>query len=130
MACILFVDDDPFTLETLAKAMEVFGHQALLASTGEEGLEIAAGQSPDLIFSDMSLPDMDGLTLVKALKESAATAQIPVMILSASPEIDAVEVAKAAGATAYLNKPIRLQNLLNIIDEFTAKGEEPPVSAT
>ena len=129
MARILFVDDDPFTLETLAKAVEVFGHHALLANTGEEGLEIAVGQSPDLIFCDMFLPDMDGLKLVKALNGSATTAQIPVLILSASPAIDAAELVKAAGATAYLTKPIHLQDLLNIIEEFTAKKANPPALA-
>lgn len=129
MARILFVDDDPFSLETLAKAVEVFGHHALIANTGKECLDIASGQSPDLIFCDMSLPDMDGLKLVEELKGSTATAQIPVLILSASPAMDAVELAKAAGATAYLNKPIHLQNLLSIIEEFSTKEAKPPALA-
>lgn len=119
MARILFVDDDPFTLETLTKAVEVFGHQAMSAHSGEDGLEIAAAQSPDLIFTDLRLPDMDGLTLVSKLQNQAETANIPVLVLSASPVLDAVERAKAAGAREYLNKPIRLQALLDIIQQYT-----------
>lgn len=121
MARILFVDDDPLTLETLTKAVEVFGHQAFLATTGKEGLAIAGEQSPDLIFTDMSLQDMDGLALVAALKSNQATAAIPVFILSASPVLDAVDLAKAAGAATYLNKPIRLQTLMDIIQEYTTR---------
>lgn len=121
MARVLFVDDDPFTLETLTKAVEVFGHQALSAHNGREGLDLAAGESPDLIFTDMRLPDMDGLTLVTELKAQPETAQIPVLVLSASPVLDAVERAKAAGARDYLNKPIRLQALLDIIQQYTTK---------
>lgn len=119
MARILFVDDDPFTLETLTKAVEVFGHQALSAHNGEDGLEMAATLSPDLIFTDLRLPDMDGLTLVSKLHEHTDTAHIPVLVLSASPVLDAVERAKAAGAREYLNKPIRLQALLDIIQHYT-----------
>lgn len=121
MARILFIDDDPLTLETLTKAVEVFGHQAFLASTGKEGLAIAHEQLPDLVFTDMSLQDMDGLAVVTALKSDPKTAAIPVLILSASPVLDAMELAKQAGAAAYINKPIRLQNLLDTIQEHTAR---------
>ncbi|MGB9673827.1 MAG: response regulator [Anaerolineales bacterium] len=120
MARILFVDDDPFTLETLTKAVEVFGHHALLADNGEAGLRLAETQSPDIIFTDMRLPDMDGLTFVEKLQKQPQTAQIPVLVLSASPSLDAVEMAKAAGAKEYINKPIRLQALLDIIQKYTS----------
>jgi CheY-like chemotaxis protein len=125
MACILFIDDDPFTLETLTKAVQVLGHQALLANTGQEGLDIAANQLPDLIFTDMSLPDMDGLTLVTKLKSMPAVASIPVLVLSASPVLDAIELAKKAGAADYLTKPIRLQILLEVIERYTKPDQQP-----
>lgn len=121
MARILFVDDDPFTLETLTQAVEVFGHQALLADNGKTGLNLAVEQSPDLIFTDMRLPDMDGLTFVQKLQNHPQTAPIPVLVLSASPVLDAVEMAKAAGARDYINKPIRLQALLDIIQKYTTQ---------
>ncbi len=119
MAKILFIDDDPFTLETLMKAVGVFGHQAILAATGSEGLEMALTEKPDLIFTDMRLPDMDGLALIAGLKEKPETVGIPVMILSASPVLDAVDKAKAAGAQMYIEKPLRLQTLNEIIHQYT-----------
>ena len=120
MARILFVDDDPYTLETLTKAVQIFGHQALLAGNGEQALALALQELPDLIMTDMRLPDMDGLSLVKRIKEETLLAQIPVVMLSASPEIDIAEVAQLAGAKAFVNKPIRLQALLDVIARYTS----------
>jgi len=120
MARILFVDDDPFTLETLTKAVQIFGHQALLASNGAQALEVALREIPDLIMTDMRLPDMDGLSLVKCFKKEINLTQIPVVMLSASPEIDVAEIAQSAGVKAFVNKPIRLQALLDVIARYTS----------
>ncbi|MCS6906327.1 MAG: response regulator [Anaerolineales bacterium] len=117
MARILFIDDDPMTLETLSKAVEILGHQALQAHTAGEGLELARQQSPDLIFTDLRLPDMEGLALIGRLHDDPSTASIPVLVLSASPALDEIERAQAAGAQGYLHKPIRLQTLLDLIQK-------------
>ncbi|HJW90878.1 MAG TPA: response regulator [Anaerolineales bacterium] len=118
MARILFVDDDPFTLETLQKSVQLFGHLALLANSGAQALAMATKDPPDLIMTDMRLPDMDGLTLVNQLKQDPSTAGIAVVILSASPELDAAELTQAAGARDYLLKPVRLQTLKEIIERY------------
>ena len=120
MAHILFVDDDPYTLLTLTKAAQVLGHEAFAASNGQEALALATEQTPDLIFTDMRLSNSEGTTLVRQLKEQENTADIPIFILSASPTEDAAKRAEAAGAIAYLHKPIRLQTLLDIIEEYTS----------
>ena len=119
MATILFVDDDPFTLETLKKSVLLFGHEAVLASSGGEALTLAATRSPDLILTDMRLPDMDGLTLVKQLKQDAITKDIAVVVLSASAEMDIAELARAAGAKDFLSKPVRLNTLQEVIQRYT-----------
>jgi CheY-like chemotaxis protein len=120
MARVLFIDDDPFTLETLSRAAAVLGHEAITATTGEEALRLASEQSPDLIFSDLRLPDYEGIDLLQQLKSQENTANIPMYILSASPAVDAVERTHAVGAEAYLNKPIRLQTLMEIIQGHIA----------
>jgi CheY-like chemotaxis protein len=122
MARILFVDDDPFTLETLNKSVQIFGHQAILASSGKQGLDMARSQTPDLIMLDMMLPDMDGLTILKNLRHTPSTAPIPVVVLSASPEVDFEEVSKAAGADNVLNKPVRLQALQDVIQRYVVNS--------
>jgi CheY-like chemotaxis protein len=119
MARVLFVDDDPDTLITLKRAIELFGHSASLASSGAEALQAVRAAAPDLIFVDMNLPDMSGLTLVEQLKSELALAG-PIYMLSAGPEIDLIEKAKAAGAAAFLSKPIRLQQLLEVVNGISA----------
>jgi two-component system response regulator RpaA len=119
MARILFIDDDPMTLETLKRSIELFGHTAILASSGEQAQALLIEQSPDLIMTDMNLPDTDGLSLVKQFKADPQASQIPVIVLSASPEIDATEISLAAGAEEFLTKPIRLDTLQSVIDRYT-----------
>lgn len=119
MARILFVDDDPLTLETLKRSAEIFGHEAVLASSGEQVQTLIDELPPDLIMTDMMLPDTDGLTLVRNLKSNPSAAEIPVVMLSASPEIDASQVALEAGAEEFLAKPIRLQTLQDVIERYT-----------
>jgi CheY-like chemotaxis protein len=121
MAQILFVDDDPLTLETLKRSVELFGHEALLASSGEQAQTLVANHQPDLILTDMMLPDMDGLSLVKTLKNTPSVAEIPVVVLSASPEVDVTEISLAAGAEEFLTKPVRLQTLQDVIQRYTGE---------
>lgn len=121
MAHILFIDDDPFTLETLSRAVELLGHHALVAASGQEAIALVERHHPDLIFVDMSLPDQDGVDVIAALRSQSSAQSVPMFILSASPAIDAFERAQQAGAEAYLDKPIRLQTLLEIINEYGPK---------
>lgn len=121
MARILFVDDDPFTLETLKRSVELFGHQATLANSGTEAATAVADQSFDLILTDMRLPDMDGLSLVKQLKASTIGGDTPIIVLSASPEVDAGELSLAAGAEEFLEKPVRLEKLQEVIKRYTGE---------
>ncbi len=86
MARIMFVDDDPLTLETLKRSVELFEHEAILATSGGEAIKLVTVQIPDLIMTDMNLPDMDGLSLVRQFKENPRVSEIPVVVLSASPE--------------------------------------------
>jgi CheY-like chemotaxis protein len=121
MARILFVDDDPLTLETLKRSVELFGHEPILASSGEQALSLAVNQPPDLIMTDMMLPDMDGLSLVSRLNDDPNLADIPVVVLSASPEVDAADLSLAAGAREFITKPVRLQNLQDVIQRYTGE---------
>jgi CheY-like chemotaxis protein len=97
--------------------VQIFGHQAILATSGEQALSLVSAQSPDLIITDMRLPDMDGLTLLERLRQEPSQA-VPVIMLSASAELDVAKMAEAAGAKAFVNKPVRLQSLLDVIQQY------------
>lgn len=122
MARVLFVDDDPVTLTMLCKIAEIEGHEPLRANSGRTALESAADREPDLIVLDMNMPDMDGLSVLRKLREDAHTEQIPVVVLTAGFELDAAELVLEAGAQAYRNKPLGMDELRAIIQEYAATG--------
>jgi CheY-like chemotaxis protein len=121
MVRILFVDDDPLTLNTYNKAVSINGYEAILANSASEALSLSVDKKPDLIMLDMRMPDMDGFDLLTHLRADENTTDIPVVMLSADPEMELSRLSKAAGAQAYISKPIRLDKLLDIIHEFTSE---------
>jgi CheY-like chemotaxis protein len=104
MACILFVDDDRLTLQLMQRLAGFVGHQALISSSPEQGLQMAKDEKPDLIMVDMFMQDMNGLAFVKALRDCDGAASIPVIVLSAGEGRNDEERALQAGADGYINK--------------------------
>ncbi len=115
MACILFVDDDIFTLETYSRIFSLLGHQTMLSESAEQALEIAQDHNLDLIVVDMRLQGMDGMQFIKKLKANPKTAHIPVVMVSAYSDAYAIQ-AKEVGAVHYLSKPIHPEKLLEFLD--------------
>ncbi|HBX69137.1 MAG TPA: two-component system response regulator [Chloroflexi bacterium] len=119
MARILFVDDDPLTLETYSTIISYFGHEVLLAANGGDALEVAVQESPDMMVLDMNMPDMHGFDLLRKLRKNPLTAHLPAVMVSASPEAFA-DGAIAAGAQEFRSKPVRPDDLLALIEKYTA----------
>ncbi len=115
MARVMFVDDDVDTLEMFKKCVELFGHQAVLAHNPEEALQYAQVQDLDVVFVDLYLCEASGLELVGNLRKICKTARTPVYVLSAGSEYEVAGKLEPAGANAFLQKPVRLQSLLNTI---------------
>ena len=122
MAWILFVDDDPYTLEIYKKAVELFGHHAVVAGMGEDALKLAQEHKPDIIFLDMNMPDMNGFELLERLQKLDATARIPAVMLTASNQFENEDLAEQAGAVAFVQKPIRIDELKNLIEKYASSG--------
>jgi CheY-like chemotaxis protein len=120
MARILFVDDDPLTLETYSHIIGFFGHEVLLVSNAEEAIQTASEELPDLMILDMNLPDLHGFDLLHRLNKNTKTSHIPAIMVSASPDAMA-ESAIKAGAQEFFSKPVLADDLLAIIDKYTSK---------
>lgn len=120
MARILFVDDDPLTLETYGTIISYFGHEVLLASNGEQAIQIALQDSPDMLVLDMNMPDMHGFDLLRKLRKNPATVHLPAVMVSASPDAFA-DSAIAAGAQEFRSKPVRPDDLLELIDQYASQ---------
>jgi two-component system cell cycle response regulator DivK len=121
MACILFIDDDPITLNMLTKVAEFSGHRVITSVSAVEAIKVAASEKPDLIIVDMHMPDMDGLQVLRALRNQEETLNTPTLVLSAGAEVDVHERVRKAGGQAYLQKPLSLKKLLEVIGEYTGK---------
>lgn len=107
MAKILLVDDDPLLVRMYQKKLENDGYTVATATDGEAGLSKVAEFLPDLILLDIMMPKLNGLIVLKKLKENAQTAKIPVIMLTnvGSSDEDA-ERGLELGAVAYLVKAV------------------------
>jgi CheY-like chemotaxis protein len=118
---ILYVEDNLSNLEVVQRLLAPRVRMRLLtAMQGEEGLQIAGDQFPDLILLDIHLPDMTGNELLQRLREKRETSEIPVIVISAEASPGQIRRTLEAGARAYLTKPLDLKKLLELIDEVLA----------
>jgi two-component system alkaline phosphatase synthesis response regulator PhoP len=124
MKSILVVDDERDIVDLLKYNLQKEGYTVTTARTGAQALQQAA-QRPQLILLDIMIPDLDGWEVVKRLKSSPATAQIPVMFLTAKgTEIDEV-LGLELGAVDYIVKPISIPKLLARVKNIFRKQEAP-----
>jgi putative two-component system response regulator len=110
---ILVVDDELAITTVLARILINKGYRVKTASTGRDALSIARKDLPDLILLDVRLPDIDGLTVCRLLKEDERTTFIPIMMVTAIDEKDVRERALEAGADDFVQKPFE-QNILKV----------------
>jgi two-component system cell cycle response regulator DivK len=112
MAKILLVEDNEMNRDMLSRQLERKGHQIVIAVDGQQALEFAAAEKPDLILMDMSLPVMDGWEATRRLKADAATKQIPIIALMAHAMPEDERKSRDAGCNDFDTKPIELPRLL------------------
>jgi CheY-like chemotaxis protein len=118
MAKILIVEDNEMNRDMLSRRLERRGFAIVMAMDGQQGVDMARSEKPDLILMDMSLPVMDGWTATQAIKADAELAKIPVIALTAHAMAGDREKAMAAGCDDYDTKPIELTRLLEKIGKF------------
>ncbi|HEV7239225.1 MAG TPA: response regulator [Thermoanaerobaculia bacterium] len=116
MSTILIVEDNEMNRDMLSRRLERRGYAVLLAVDGENGIDMARANVPDLILMDMSLPVMDGWEATRRLKGDAALKHIPVIALTAHAMANDREKALEAGCDDYDTKPIELPRLLAKMD--------------
>lgn len=118
MAKIVFCEDDPMIQKLVRAALRDSGHELHMASDGEEGLALVRSVRPDLVFSDVSMPKLDGYQLGDALKASPDTAAIPLVFVTASVQRAQVAEAERHGGAGVLRKPFTMAELRARVAEF------------
>jgi CheY-like chemotaxis protein len=122
MARILVIEDETPIRANLRRLLDMEGFDVAEAADGRQGLEMARTLLPDVILCDVMMPELDGFGVLMALREDAATAEIPFVFLSASAEQSDLQNGLALGACHYVTKPFNLQSLLQVLDELTGKA--------
>lgn len=118
MARILAVEDDPVTRLLVERQLENAGHQVISVSSAEQAMIVVEERgAPDLAVLDVGLPDTDGLSLLRRLRQRSELGDLPAVFLSAKVEEVDVEAGRAMGAV-YLTKPFVATALLSAVDRL------------
>ncbi|HEX2877278.1 MAG TPA: sigma-54 dependent transcriptional regulator, partial [Polyangiaceae bacterium] len=120
-AKILVVDDEASARSGLGKLLEQEGYQVVQAADGREALDVVAEEAPDLIVTDLKMPNMDGMGLLANLRERGVTT--PAIVATAFGEVSSAVAAMRAGAEDYLTKPIDFDAMLLVVERTLARSE-------
>lgn len=121
-AKILIVDDDADFVESIKAILETKPYNVIVANQGEEGLQKASDENPDLILLDVIMPVKDGFTAAEQLKKDTELAKIPVIMLTAfSSKVGESSIPRSRGyeleTEDYIEKPVRPQDLLAAVEK-------------
>jgi CheY-like chemotaxis protein len=115
---ILVADDEIFMLRLLESTLRKGGFRVVQVRNGADALKSAETEKPDLIIMDVMMPDLDGLSAIHQLKQSDATARIPVIVLSSKGHALTKVEAELAGASLFLTKPFSPNQLLTEVKKI------------
>ena len=124
---ILVVEDNPQNMRLFEMILSDRGYILLKAVDGEEALDVAVREPPDLVIMDIRLPGMNGLEVTKKLRENSAFSRIPIIAITASAMKGDKEAAIGAGCNAYLSKPFNIRELTGMIAEILLQRQKDNV---
>ena len=122
---ILIVDDDPLIRKLIATTLEdIAGYDVVEAQDGVEALERADADAPGIVFLDIDMPRMDGITACRRLRAEPGTAKATIIMLTAATTDTAEQMSTEAGADLFLSKPFSPLQVLQLVDEIGARTTE------
>jgi len=125
MAKLLLVEDNEMNRDMLSRRLERRGYRVVCAVDGQQGIDFARSERPDLILMDMSLPVLDGWEATRRLKADPELKSIPVIALTAHAMSSDEEEARSAGCDDFDTKPVELSRLLSKIEQGLTRGTGP-----
>jgi two-component system chemotaxis response regulator CheY len=114
---ILAVDDSASLRQMLAFSLNAAGYDVVQAVDGQDGLNKAKERTVDLVLTDQNMPIMDGLTLIKHLRELGSYQKVPILMLTTESSDDMKAKGKAAGANGWLVKPFDPKRLIEVVEK-------------
>ena len=123
---VMVVDDSAVELTRLRQIVERAGHQVVTATDGQEAIERAAQEQPDLIFMDIVMPRMDGFRATRTLIADARTAHLPIILVSTKSQPVDIAWARKQGAVHLIGKPYVAADILEQLAKFAARLSTHP----
>ena len=118
MSLILIVEDNEKNMKLVRDVQQVKGYATIEAGTAEDGIRLANERKPDLVLMDIQLPGMNGIDALGVLRADAATAEIPVIAVTASVMQQDRKLITEAGFDGYIGKPINLKEFLATVRKW------------
>jgi two-component system alkaline phosphatase synthesis response regulator PhoP len=120
---VLIVEDDRIVTTVVKYFLELEGFEVVLAKDGLIGLETAKRNPPQVIVTDLNMPGMDGMEMVKALRADESTRGIPILMLTSEESVDSETLALSLGADDYVHKPVEPRRLAARIKALLARSK-------
>lgn len=121
---VLIVDDEPMVRTLLRLTLVRAGFHVSEAEDGYDALDKVRKNQPDVVLLDVMMPGMDGFTVCEKLRSEAATAELPIIMLSAKTDLDSINKGLRVGATVYLTKPISPEELTQHVKAALVQFDE------
>lgn len=122
MGTILIVEDYPVTQRVLSLTLRNNGYEVLIAGNGLEAIALLEQYPVDLALVDIAMPEMDGLALLRHLREDPRFQSLPIVMLTASGQDDDRALALSIGANGFLSKPASSQQLIETVGAYVSAG--------
>ena len=122
MAKILIVEDNALNIKLFCDLLAAHGHQPEAVTDSRNALDAAREFDPDLVITDIQLPHVSGLDLIRLIRKDAHLASVPIRAVTAYSASGDEELIRAAGAQAYVSKPISVVKFAQTVDELLAPG--------
>jgi CheY-like chemotaxis protein len=119
---VLVIEDDPADRKLLSVVLGTGGHRVVEQASAEAALESVKASRPDVILLDLNLRGMNGLALARSLKADPDTRAIPIVAVTAAPELFSRQAALAAGCDAFILKPINTRKLPEAVAALAKRG--------
>ena len=120
MAKIIYCEDDPSVQKLVRVALRSIPHEIRIVGDGAEALKLIERETPDVVFTDISMPGLDGLQLIDELKARPHLEHIPIIVVTASVQRHQVEELHRHRITGYIRKPFDVVELRAKVEEFTS----------
>jgi two-component system cell cycle response regulator DivK len=117
-AKILYIEDNLDNMTLVRRVLEIEGYEVIQAETGQEGIDKAVNNSPDIIITDINLPDIDGYEITNRLKQDQTTAHIPIVAMTANVMQKDRKNVIDAGCDGFISKPIDIDELPEQIESY------------